>query len=344
MAGVDAFVTEVAVELEDLFETAHQQTLEVQLGRDAHVELEVQGVVVGLEGAGGGATGHGLHHGRLHFHEAALFEEAAELAHDHAALAEDLAGALGDDEVHIALAVAGLHVLEAVILFRQGTHGARDELEVATGDGQLARLGMEKMAGHADDVAHVQLLHYIINLFGQFLAAGVALDAAALVHDVEEGHLAEGTQRDDAAGDGEHVPLGFQLFGAQAAEIVQHPADGMFLAEIIGEQRHTGVQQVTGFDDAVFDDFVEHVALGKALKHGHEIGGVLRLGIQLDLLLLRTLFPVFHCKLLLRAWPGPLSGSTVEWLEVCHSGPVVKVRGRGTSAAQGCLSARKMIK
>ena len=181
-------------------------------------------------------------------------------------------------------------------------------------------------------------------LFGQFLAAGVALDAAALVHDVEEGHLAEGTQRDDAAGDGEHVPLGFQLFGAQAAEIVQHPADGMFLAEIIGEQRHTGVQQVTGFDDAVFDDFVEHVALGKALKHGHEIGGVLRLGIQLDLLLLRTLFPVFHCKLLLRAWPGPLSGSTVEWLEVCHSGPVVKVRGRGTSAAQGCLSARKMIK
>ena len=130
-------------------------------------------------------------------------------------------------------------------------------------------------------------------LQAKFLAAGVALDAAALVHDVEEGHLAEGTQRDDAAGDGEHVPLGFQFFGAQAAEIVQHPADGMFLAEIIGEQRHTGVQQVTGFDDAVFDDFVEHVALGKALKHGHEIGGVLRLGIQLDLLLLRTLFPVF---------------------------------------------------
>ena len=308
VAGVDAFVAEVAVELEDLLEAAHQQALEVELGRDAHVELEVQGVVVGLEGAGGGTAGHGLHHGGLHFHEAALLEEAAELAHDHAALAEDLAGALGDDEVHITLAVAGLHVLEAVILFRQGAHGAGDELEVAAGDGQLARLGVEKMAGHADDVAHVQLLHDIIDICGQLFAAGIALDAAALVHEVEKGHLAEGAQRDDAAGDGEHVPLGLQLFGAQAAEIVQHPADGMFLAEIIGEQRYTGIQQVTGFDDAVFDDFVEHVALGKTLKHGHEIGGVLRLGVQLDLLLLRTLFPVFHCKLLTSGMARPAFG------------------------------------
>jgi hypothetical protein len=47
VAGGDAFVAEVAVDLEDLLQAAHHQALQVQLRGDAQEQLHVQRVVVG---------------------------------------------------------------------------------------------------------------------------------------------------------------------------------------------------------------------------------------------------------------------------------------------------------
>ena len=67
VAAVDAFVAEVAVDLEHPRHAGHQQALEVELWRDAQKQVDVQRVVVGLERPRGGAAGDGLHHGRFDF-------------------------------------------------------------------------------------------------------------------------------------------------------------------------------------------------------------------------------------------------------------------------------------
>ncbi len=71
------FVAEVAVDLEDLLEAAHDQLLQVELGRDAKVELRVERVVMGDERPRRGASRDRVHHRRLDLEIAARDEEFA---------------------------------------------------------------------------------------------------------------------------------------------------------------------------------------------------------------------------------------------------------------------------
>ena len=77
VGGVRALVAEVAVELEDLVHPTHAQVLEVELRGDAQVQVRVVRVDVGAERAGARAAVHGLQHGGLHLHVAALHEGLA---------------------------------------------------------------------------------------------------------------------------------------------------------------------------------------------------------------------------------------------------------------------------
>jgi hypothetical protein len=120
VAHRDAFVAEVAVDLEHPLEAADQQALEVQLGRDAQEHLLVQRVVVRDEGLGVGAAGNRVQHGRLDLQEAVLHHELADAADGLAARHEALAGGLVGHQVDIALAVLDLLVGHAVELVGQG--------------------------------------------------------------------------------------------------------------------------------------------------------------------------------------------------------------------------------
>ncbi len=51
----------------------------------------------------------------------------------------------------------------------------------------------------------------------------------------------------------------------------------------VGVQGNPGIQQFTGFDHAVFYNFIEFVLCGEALKHGGKIRCMRRLGRKLDL-------------------------------------------------------------
>ncbi|MPN32215.1 hypothetical protein SDC9_179691 [bioreactor metagenome] len=72
MLGVHTLVAEDAADLINPFQTAHHQPLEVQLSGDAHIHIQIQSIVVGDEGSGGGAAGDGVEHRGLHLHVAAL--------------------------------------------------------------------------------------------------------------------------------------------------------------------------------------------------------------------------------------------------------------------------------
>ena len=82
VAGVKALIAENAADLIDALETADDQALEVELQGNAELEVLVESVEMGLEGAGCCAAGVGDQHGSLDFHEIALCKEAADACDD----------------------------------------------------------------------------------------------------------------------------------------------------------------------------------------------------------------------------------------------------------------------
>ena len=66
VGGIHALVTEVAVDLKDAFHATNHAPLEVQLGGDAQVEIDIQGVGMGDKRPGRRTTVQGLQHGGFH--------------------------------------------------------------------------------------------------------------------------------------------------------------------------------------------------------------------------------------------------------------------------------------
>ena len=121
MARGDAFVAEVAVDFENLFETTDHQTFQVELRRDAQIKLHVERVVMGDEGACRGAAGDRVHHRRFDFEEAALQEQRAHRLDDARAQDEIQPRVFVADEIDVTLAIFLFLIGEAVIFLWQRT-------------------------------------------------------------------------------------------------------------------------------------------------------------------------------------------------------------------------------
>ena len=173
----------------------------MQLRRDAQVQVDVQGVVMGHERTRRRAALHRIEDGRLAFDVAQVVEVLADAAVDERALLEGLAHFRIDDQVDVALAVAGVHVLEAAPLVGQRADGLAQQDVVLHVQGDLAALRAEDRALAADDVADVQLLEAVIFVGAEIVHLDVDLDAAVLVLQVAEGGLAHAALAHEAAGD-----------------------------------------------------------------------------------------------------------------------------------------------
>ena len=73
----DALVTEIAVDLENFLESADHQPLQIELRRDAQVQVHVQRVVMRAKRPRRGAARDGLHHRRFDLEVIARDEELA---------------------------------------------------------------------------------------------------------------------------------------------------------------------------------------------------------------------------------------------------------------------------
>ena len=173
----------------------------MQLGGDAQVQIDVQGVVMGHEGTRGSAALHRIQDGRFAFDIAQVVEVPADGAVNEGSLLKGLPDFRIDDEVHVALAVAGIHVLEAAPLVGQRTDGLGQQHVALDVQGDLAALGAEHFALAADDIADVQLLKPVVFFLAQIVHLDVDLDAAVLVLQVAEGGLAHAALAHEAAGD-----------------------------------------------------------------------------------------------------------------------------------------------
>ena len=225
-------VAKDARELEDALVAAHHQALQVQLRGDAEVEVHVERVVVGDEGARGGAAGDRLHHRRLDLEVAARDEEVAQVADRARAHLEDAPRLRVDDEVEVALAVARLHVLEAVPLLGQRAERLGEQAELRRLERELAGAGAERAPGHADHVAQVEQAVDLEALVAQAVAARVDLEPPRPVLHLQEARLAEVAHRHHASRDRQR-PRSGQLGLAQGGETRMHLGRRMVRTEVI---------------------------------------------------------------------------------------------------------------
>ena len=153
----DALVPEVSAQLVDALEAADDQALEVELGRDAQVEVGVELVRVRHERIGERAAVARLEDGRLDLEEAVLVEVAADRG-DHARPQLEVgARLLVHQQVEVAPAVAGLGVGQAVEGVRQRPLDLGEQLELGDCERGLTALRPRGDAGRADDVAEVEV-------------------------------------------------------------------------------------------------------------------------------------------------------------------------------------------
>ena len=138
MLGREALVAEVLAELVDALEAADDQALEVQLGGDAQVQVAVERVVVGGEGARQRAAVQRLQDGRLDLDEALAVEVAAHRGDDPRAVDEQPARVLAGDQVELAPAVARLDVAETVVLVGRRAQRLGEDLEGLDAQRELA--------------------------------------------------------------------------------------------------------------------------------------------------------------------------------------------------------------
>ena len=153
--GVDPLIAEVTGNLEHPLVAPDDQPLEVQLRRDAQAELGVQRVGVSEERAGYGPAGLRLQNGGLDLHEVLGLEPVPQDGQGLEADVEDPPALLVGQQVHLALAVPGLRLVQAVPLVRQRPQRLGQDLQARDVDGQLPPAAGDHFAGGTHPVAQV---------------------------------------------------------------------------------------------------------------------------------------------------------------------------------------------
>ena len=234
MPGRESLVPEAAVDLVDALEAADHQPFQVQLRRDAQVEIRVEGVVVRHEGPGGRATGDRVHHRRLDFQESPFVEEAAHGRHEPGTGAEHLSRVLVDDEIEMTLPVAQFLVHQSVVFLRQGLKRLGEQPDLAGMNGEFAGIGLHQGAPDASDIADIPEASEVgIGFLAHVVPAHVALDPTAHILQGDETRFAHDAAQHDAPGHGGFDGRLGKGFLAHVAVCVRQVDRQVFAAERI---------------------------------------------------------------------------------------------------------------
>ena len=191
VGAVDALIAEVAVDFEDAVQTTDDGALEVQLRRDAQVEVDIQRIGVGHERASRGTTVQSLQHRGLELIEPAALQGVAQGAHHLDAGHGVLAGFLAHDQVGVTVTHAGV-LAHLLVRDRQRTQRLGGHGPLLGHDRKLAAAGGDHAPLGEDDVAQVDLRLPAVQRFRADLCLGehdLQLGAVAVLEG-GEGQLA----------------------------------------------------------------------------------------------------------------------------------------------------------
>ena len=185
--GADALVAKGAADLVDAVEAADEQAFEIELRSDAEDQLEVEGVVMRVEGLGGSSAANRMEHRCFDLEEAQVIEEASQGLHDGAARAEDFGDCRVREQIDIAFSVTLLDVLEAVPFRGRRQERFAEMLVAACAHRQRPGLGADGWPFDQDVVGEVEELEHgrvaVVEAVGPYQRLGVAVRGA----DHEEG-------------------------------------------------------------------------------------------------------------------------------------------------------------
>ncbi len=255
---VHALVAELTADLEHLLETAHQQALQRQLGRDAQIVIAVERVEVRDERLGVRAAEDRMQKRRLNLVEALLLHVAADGRDDLEALLEGLLDLGIHHQVDVTLTITRFFVGQAVELLGQRADGLRKQLEGRDGHGELTALRAHHRALDADPVAHIQVFDLGVHIFAERVDAAEQLDVARRVAQAEEGDLALHALGHDAAGNLHGVLGGGAIF--QVSVLFVQVSQVMAVIESVAVRVLARIEQrlalsLANLDRVVFDDF-----------------------------------------------------------------------------------------
>ena len=194
MGLVHTLVAEVLGELIDSAEAAYDEALEVEFVGYTQVQGDVQGVMMGDEGAGSGTSGDALEDGGFHLEAAGGVEVLAHGGDYLGALHEGILHLRVDYKVHIALAVTHFRIGESIVHhavhflhYRKHAEALAQEGELLHVDAELTCLGDEGVALDSHHVADIEqalpdgIVHSLVLAGADFVALDVDLYAAGLV-------------------------------------------------------------------------------------------------------------------------------------------------------------------
>ena len=115
--GVHTLVAELSADFIHLVKTANDATLQVKLGCDAKIHVNVKGVVVCDERTCICTACKGVEDGSFYFVESLVVQKLSDCRHDFATLDEEFLDLGVGNEVNVTLAISKLGIGESVILF-----------------------------------------------------------------------------------------------------------------------------------------------------------------------------------------------------------------------------------
>ena len=195
--AVEPFVAEVAVHLVDTIHPADDQALQVKLGGNAHKDIDVERVVVRLEGLGGRSARNLLEHRGLDLVVAARIKEVADFAHDLRAFLEDIHHFRIGDEIERALAVAGFHIGQAMEFFRKRQQRLGKQCPFGHSDGILFGPRDEQFAFCANYIAEIEQLEGGKIIIAENIFLHHKLEFGGTVRNMCESHFSHFSDRHD---------------------------------------------------------------------------------------------------------------------------------------------------
>ena len=186
MSCVKSLVSEYAADLVYFLKSAHDQSLQVQLQRNAELQVFIQRVKMCLERSCGSASGICHEHRCLNFHEALSVQIFTDGADDPGTFDKCILYFWVHDQIHISLTVTCICIRQSVELLRKDLEALGEQCHMGCMDGHLAGLCLKYLALNADHIAYIELLELFIVLLADAVSCHIRLDISLQILHIAE--------------------------------------------------------------------------------------------------------------------------------------------------------------
>ena len=207
MQPIHSLVAKILTELPDFLQAADDQPLEVQLIGNPQIQIGVELVVMRDKRHRRAAAVQRLQDRSLDLDKPLLGQELPDDGDDAGTELHRLADVGVDDQVDIALAVAGLLVGQAMIFFRQRVKRFGEKLKRIHGYRLFAGAGDKQGAGQADDIPQVKQAEQAPQGLADGILFDIPLQSPELILEMEEGRFPHDPNRHDPSGQRYHGGL-----------------------------------------------------------------------------------------------------------------------------------------